>query len=389
MFASCCAVHEPDQPMAMAPSLLLPLLLVAIVPACAQPPNAAADGSISFRPSVAIIIVIFSVMFSLTFLLLMYAKFCHNGGFANRRTGDLQLPADGAFLPAGGAARASSGIDKAVIESLPFFLFSSLRGNRAGLECVVCLSKFDDAELLRLLPKCKHAFHAGCVDLWLESHSTCPLCRYRIDPGDPALFNCSGSSRFLFRDPSSRTLDDDGDSDGAAASALELFVEREPDKQSKPSQKEEELVLDNRQFLHKHKHRIVLPGAVFKSRWSDLNSSDLVSLDINMLTSKRFANPAPVEGDDDETSTQKKIKEDQLGRPSSINNFLQGKRCMSEMASVSRFRAGASGSEDEKVRRLWLPIARRTVQWFAGRERRPEPEKNTKVELAVVSEVSN
>jgi hypothetical protein len=45
-----------------------------------------------------------------------------------------------------------------------------------GLECAVCLSRFEDADILRLLPKCKHAFHLDCVDTWLISHSTCPLC---------------------------------------------------------------------------------------------------------------------------------------------------------------------------------------------------------------------
>uniref|UniRef100_A0A9I9CZS5 RING-type E3 ubiquitin transferase n=1 Tax=Cucumis melo TaxID=3656 RepID=A0A9I9CZS5_CUCME len=35
-------------------------------------------------------------------------------------------------------------------------------------------------EMLRLLPKCSHAFHIGCVDTWLRTHTTCPLCRAHI-----------------------------------------------------------------------------------------------------------------------------------------------------------------------------------------------------------------
>nr|XP_010918420.1 uncharacterized protein LOC105042798 [Elaeis guineensis] len=45
---------------------------------------------------------------------------------------------------------------------------------------------------------------------------------------------------------------------------------------------------------------------------------------------------------------------------------------MPEITILSIFRAigEPGGAKEEKVRRLWLPIARRTVQWFAGRERR-------------------
>lgn len=55
------------------------------------------------------------------------------------------------------------------------------------LECAVCLSRFEDADILRLLPKCKHAFHLDCVDTWLVSHSTCPLCRHCITSEDLTL----------------------------------------------------------------------------------------------------------------------------------------------------------------------------------------------------------
>lgn len=67
------------------------------------------------------------------------------------------------------------------------FRFQSLSGHKDGLECAVCLARFEPAEVLRLLPKCKHAFHVECVDTWLDAHSTCPLCRYRVDPEDVLL----------------------------------------------------------------------------------------------------------------------------------------------------------------------------------------------------------
>ncbi|KAI3840746.1 hypothetical protein MKW92_051162 [Papaver armeniacum] len=46
--------------------------------------------------------------------------------------------------------------------------------------CSVCLSNFEDGEDIRQLPICKHYFHSPCVDMWLYSHSNCPLCRQKL-----------------------------------------------------------------------------------------------------------------------------------------------------------------------------------------------------------------
>ncbi|OWM64627.1 hypothetical protein CDL15_Pgr020594 [Punica granatum] len=43
--------------------------------------------------------------------------------------------------------------------------------------CAVCLCEFSEDEDIRVLPECAHTFHAGCIDMWLFSHSNCPLCR--------------------------------------------------------------------------------------------------------------------------------------------------------------------------------------------------------------------
>ncbi|KAL2455443.1 putative RING-H2 finger protein ATL53 [Forsythia ovata] len=48
-------------------------------------------------------------------------------------------------------------------------------------ECVVCLSVFEEGEEVRKLPRCKHSFHAPCIDMWLYSHSDCPLCRSPVE----------------------------------------------------------------------------------------------------------------------------------------------------------------------------------------------------------------
>lgn len=43
-------------------------------------------------------------------------------------------------------------------------------------ECQVCLSEYLNGEQLRVLP-CIHEFHSACIDRWLKSNNTCPVCR--------------------------------------------------------------------------------------------------------------------------------------------------------------------------------------------------------------------
>ncbi|KAL3348704.1 hypothetical protein AABB24_022064 [Solanum stoloniferum] len=74
--------------------------------------------------------------------------------------------------------------DEKLLESLPLFSFRSVTGNLTGVDCAVCLSKFEPDDQLRLLPLCFHAFHSGCIDAWLVTNQTCPLCRSTVYPTD-------------------------------------------------------------------------------------------------------------------------------------------------------------------------------------------------------------
>ncbi|KAI4354456.1 hypothetical protein L6164_003316 [Bauhinia variegata] len=55
-----------------------------------------------------------------------------------------------------------------------------------GSECPVCLSVFTDGEEVRQLSACKHSFHATCIDLWLDNHSNCPICRATVSLKRPS-----------------------------------------------------------------------------------------------------------------------------------------------------------------------------------------------------------
>ncbi|KAL4375189.1 hypothetical protein HN51_009084 [Arachis hypogaea] len=70
-----------------------------------------------------------------------------------------------------------SGLDQAFIDALPVFQYKEIVGLKEPFDCAVCLCEFSEKDNLRLLPMCSHAFHISCIDTWLLSNSTCPLCR--------------------------------------------------------------------------------------------------------------------------------------------------------------------------------------------------------------------
>ncbi|XP_059637120.1 E3 ubiquitin-protein ligase ATL42-like [Cornus florida] len=390
----------------------------------------------TFQPSIKVVFGVLCVMFALTFILLVFAKFCHGSSSVdnNRQIRDGLTQSRSRF----------SGLDKGVIESLPFFRFSSLKGSREGLECVVCLSKFEDTEILRLLPKCKHAFHINCVDQWLEKHSSCPLCRVKVSADDLAYFAYSTSLRYLW-EQSERRED----------SNMELFVQREEDhhgssrfsigssfRKSDKGKKEEELPIqvdcdsdENEKALHKFNHRIIMSDVVLKNRWSSVSSSDLMLLNsemLNAMSSNRFssldinndqiATASGVEGTEilkiKEETERKRLFESRVSEisqtdslsssdlpntseskmyQSQTSRFLNpnAERSMSEITVHPRFTELSmrnsnrdtslpeNNAKEERLRRLWLPIARRTVQWFANREERTQQSHNTRHPLNV------
>ncbi|KAM0072282.1 putative transcription factor C2H2 family [Helianthus debilis subsp. tardiflorus] len=66
------------------------------------------------------------------------------------------------------------GLDQAVINSYPKVPYSK---DLEVVSCAICLCEYKEAEMLRMLPDCKHCFHLTCVDAWLKLNATCPVCR--------------------------------------------------------------------------------------------------------------------------------------------------------------------------------------------------------------------
>ncbi|XP_074590997.1 E3 ubiquitin-protein ligase ATL31-like [Curcuma longa] len=160
-------------------------LLVAARCALAQapPPSTPSDkynpyfGSPTFNPTMAIVIVFLVTAFFFVILLSIYIRRCAGGSFDDPRgpSGPRRLLS---------RLQQNRGLSADVIETFPTLLYADVKGLKLGkgaLECAVCLSEFDDDDALRLLPPCSHAFHPECIDAWLASHVTCPVCRCNLD----------------------------------------------------------------------------------------------------------------------------------------------------------------------------------------------------------------
>lgn len=77
------------------------------------------------------------------------------------------------------------GLPKCDIEQLPSYRYTSEVESSEDTEqtvCVVCMSDFETRQVVRVLP-CSHEFHSKCVDKWLKTNRTCPICR-----GDASTF---------------------------------------------------------------------------------------------------------------------------------------------------------------------------------------------------------
>ncbi|KAG4997518.1 hypothetical protein AAZX31_10G147300 [Glycine max] len=129
-----------------------------------------------FSPSMAIIIVILIAALFLMGFFSIYIRHCSDSPSASIRN---------LAAATGRSRRGTRGLEQAVIDTFPTLEYSAVKIHKLGkgtLECAVCLNEFEDTETLRLIPKCDHVFHPECIDEWLASHTTCPVCRANLVP---------------------------------------------------------------------------------------------------------------------------------------------------------------------------------------------------------------
>jgi len=145
------------------------------------PPSSSSSGS-KISPAILFIIVILAVIFFISGLLHLLIRFVIKHRPSSAITESDRYPE----MSGSDAFQRQlqqlfhlhdSGLDQAFIDGLPVFLYKEIVGLKEPFDCAVCLCEFSEQDKLRLLPMCSHAFHIGCIDTWLLSNSTCPLCR--------------------------------------------------------------------------------------------------------------------------------------------------------------------------------------------------------------------
>ncbi|KAF0900322.1 hypothetical protein E2562_030610 [Oryza meyeriana var. granulata] len=212
----------PPQPPSLQPLPPPPPLL---------PPPVSFDSTFQSRisPSILLIILILAVIFFVSGLLHLLVRFIlrpapRDAGDAD--SGDANVTAFQGQLQQLFHLH-DAGVDQSFIDTLPVFLYGAVvgAGRKDPFDCAVCLCEFADDDRLRLLPKCSHAFHVDCIDTWLLSHSTCPLCRRSLLADfSPYGGGCS-PLLFVLESGSEGSVSDR--LDAASSSHLSLVMEQE------------------------------------------------------------------------------------------------------------------------------------------------------------------
>ncbi|XP_020575567.1 E3 ubiquitin-protein ligase ATL31-like [Phalaenopsis equestris] len=171
------AVHYRHPPVAARFHVFLFLLLIGHCVEAQSPPNEITSNnspniSPTFNPSMAIIIVLLVSAFFFLGFFSIYIRNCSN----EQNNSFAVAPAAAAIS----RIRIQQGLDPHVLENFPTLVYSEVKEHKIGkgaLECAICLNEFEDDETIRLLPECDHVFHLECIDAWLGTHVTCPVCR--------------------------------------------------------------------------------------------------------------------------------------------------------------------------------------------------------------------
>ncbi|TXG62465.1 hypothetical protein EZV62_009459 [Acer yangbiense] len=152
-----------------------------------------------FKPSIIIITLILSITVLLSISICLLLRHLNRRCLRHLSTAaSISVASDSRRVnsarrvsPVNPTTTTTSSSSSAVVDSLPLFTYSSITrrstsggGGGDGGDCAVCLSKFELQDQLRLLPICCHAFHADCIDTWLDSNLTCPLCRSPINASE-------------------------------------------------------------------------------------------------------------------------------------------------------------------------------------------------------------
>nr|XP_043613410.1 RING-H2 finger protein ATL57-like [Erigeron canadensis] len=127
-----------------------------------------------FDSSLALtILVLLTVLFFMAFFSLYIRR------FSNISNSDDSAPGSHPFIGANhvDTSKRGAGLDAATVRSLPVVQYGGSIESKFMSDCSICLSEFEEKDMVKVIPYCGHGFHPSCIDMWLSSHVSCPLCR--------------------------------------------------------------------------------------------------------------------------------------------------------------------------------------------------------------------
>ncbi|CAN6817554.1 unnamed protein product [Brassica oleracea] len=151
------------------------IIVLHVANAQSLPPPSQDELQPGHAPSKTTVFAVLVTAFFFFGLLSVYIRHCTRAMPGHSNTNSRRRAFDGCSR--------RGGLEDAVVESFPVFAYSSVKESKIGagdLECAICLNELEDRETVRLLPVCNHLFHVDCIDAWLYSHATCPVCRFNL-----------------------------------------------------------------------------------------------------------------------------------------------------------------------------------------------------------------
>ncbi|XP_059457510.1 RING-H2 finger protein ATL52-like [Corylus avellana] len=143
--------------------------------------------TLQFSPLIVAVIGILASAFVLVCYFTVISKYRRRRSSSSSSDTAMELNQNRHLMDNESLQASSRGLDDALIKSIKVCKYKKGEGLVEGTDCSVCLCEFQENDSLRLLPKCSHAFHLPCIDTWLKSQSSCPLCRSNISlPPQPS-----------------------------------------------------------------------------------------------------------------------------------------------------------------------------------------------------------
>ncbi|KIJ63981.1 hypothetical protein HYDPIDRAFT_51823, partial [Hydnomerulius pinastri MD-312] len=67
-----------------------------------------------------------------------------------------------------------------VISALPTGTFKDWAKEDSETRCPICLDDYEPSDVVTKLLECPHWLHKNCLEQWLRTANTCPVCRKKV-----------------------------------------------------------------------------------------------------------------------------------------------------------------------------------------------------------------